>query len=87
MGGWRQIDNERNPAVVAWSLEVEQWSDNRTIFISVDQSLLGVYMINGPLIYVRPGCMLYVVSEKANDDHDHIQTLGDFSIGFNQGRS
>ena len=44
-------------------LEVEQWSNNRTVSISVDQSPLEVCMINGPmdpLCYVRPGCVLYV---------------------------
>ena len=28
---------------------------------------------------------LVVVNELTNDDHDHVQTLGFFSIGFNHG--
>ena len=36
-------------------LEVEQWSDNRTLSISVDQSQLGDYMVPlDPLCYIRP---------------------------------
>ena len=44
-------------------LEVEQWSDNRTLSILVDQSPLGAhdYMAPlDPLCYVRHGCVLYV---------------------------
>ena len=45
---------------------VKQWSDNRTLSISVDQSLLGACMLiwyqipMDPQYYVRPGCVLYV---------------------------